>query len=164
MAWSPIVGAAILITTSIGIPPPANTQQVIATRPIVLATPQKHSHKKHCSRIGAGESGARTKEKHCWPTTRPGSVTVAPIGTVRRGQWVDVIGTAVFPALFCELRVTYADRSVDEPQSATADRPCTNLMHIPDRPEVLGRAIAKVTAKDASGKKTGVAVQTFTVT
>lgn len=103
-----------------------------------------------------------TKKK----TKSSGSVTLDSIPAAKRGtSGLEITAKASKADLTCDLKLTYADTSEDQPDSVTSDKDktCTFEVDIPDERAAVGQATAEVTLKDAGGKKLASDKKTFTV-
>lgn len=95
-----------------------------------------------------------------------GSVTLDSIPTTKRGtSGLEITAKASKADLTCDLKLTYADKSEDQPDSVTSDKDktCTFEVDLPDERAAVGQATAEVTLKDAGGKKLASDKKTFTV-
>jgi hypothetical protein len=99
-------------------------------------------------------------------TITVGRGTLDPIGTLVRGQTVEIRGTALRNGELCALQVFYADRPATAIKEVVPDakKRCVFTVQVPDRPGAVGEGKAKLTlTKATSGKKSGEARQVFTV-
>ena len=100
-------------------------------------------------------------------TVTPNRGTIDSIGTVGRGQTVEVHATALRNGQLCSLQIFYDDKPAKTLRDIEPDakKRCTFTMTVPDRPGAVGLAKAKLILTNASsGKQSGEARQTFTVT
>jgi hypothetical protein len=99
-------------------------------------------------------------------TATPNRGTIDPIGTVSRGQTIEVHATALRNGQMCALQVFYDDKPAKTVRDIEPDdkKRCTFSVTVPDRPGVVGVAKAKLILTSAtSGKHAGEARQTFNV-
>jgi hypothetical protein len=118
--------------------------------------------------------GQKVRAAHAEPprkrqdeTITPNRGTVDPIGTVSRGQTIDIAGTARRSGQTCLFRVFFADKEGPVLRDIVPDaaKRCTASVTIPDRPGVVGDAsIVLMFSKATSGKPDGSARQGFTIT
>jgi len=97
----------------------------------------------------------------------PNRGTIDAIGTVARGQTITVYATALRTGEACALQIFYADKPAKTIRDVAPDtkKRCEFSVTIPDRPEAVGEAKAKlILTKASSGKPDGEARQVFTVT
>jgi len=100
-------------------------------------------------------------------TVTPNRGTIDSIGTVGRGQTVEVHATALRSGQMCALQIFYDDKPAKTIRDVEPDakKRCTFTVTVPDRPSAVGLAKAKLILTNASsGKPSGEAKQTFTVT
>jgi len=100
-------------------------------------------------------------------TVTPNRGTIDSIGSVGRGQIVEVRATALRNGQMCGLQIFYDDKPAKTIRDVEPDakKRCTFTVTVPDRPGAVGQAKAKLILTNASsGKPSGEARQTFTVT
>jgi hypothetical protein len=100
-------------------------------------------------------------------TATPNRGTIDPIGTVKRGQTIDVHATALRNGQMCALQIFYEDKAAKIIREIAPDekKRCTFTVTVPDRPGAVGVAKAKLILTSAtSGKPSGEARQTVNVT
>jgi len=93
------------------------------------------------------------------------SVALEPIGTVTRGTTVAIQATLSDPNAVCDLKLTYADGSTDQPSTVVAhnQRICAFQVTIPSRAGVVGSATAVLIAKVGHERTRTSDQQTLTV-
>ncbi|MFN8633244.1 MAG: hypothetical protein U0893_05255 [Chloroflexota bacterium] len=95
-----------------------------------------------------------------------GRGTLDTIGTLTRGQTVEIKGTAKSGGQVCALQMYYADKAAPAIRDVKPDakKRCVFTVTVPDRPTAVGEGKAKlILTKETSGKKAAEASQTFTV-
>jgi hypothetical protein len=138
------------------------------------ATTSKSRHGQAKTASTAKPTTKKTQDQTAKPTTKktqdqtatPNRGTIDPIGTVSRGQTIDVHATALRNGQMCALQVFYDDKPAKTVRDIEPDdkKRCTFSVTVPDRPGVVGVAKAKLMLTSAtSGKHAGEARQTFNV-
>lgn len=116
--------------------------------------------------VSAKAKSKKSKKKKKTTKKSSGSVSLDSIPTAKRGtSGLEITAKASKADLTCDLKLTYADKSEDQPDSVTSDKDktCTFEVDIPAERAAVGEATAEVTLKDAGGKKLASDKKTFTV-
>jgi hypothetical protein len=128
-------------------------------------TPATTSKSRH-GQAKTSSTAKPTPKKTQDETATPNRGTIDPVGTVSRGQTIDVHATTLRNGQMCALQIFYDDRPAKTVRDVEPDdkKRCTFSVTVPDRPGVVGVAKAKLILTSAtSGKPAGEARQTFNV-
>jgi hypothetical protein len=114
----------------------------------------------------ASSAPSQAKQKTQDTTVTVGRGTLDLIGTLTRGQTVEIRGTALRTGELCALQMFYSDKPAAIVRDVVPDekKRCVFTVPVPDRPGAVGEGKAKlILTRATSGKKSGEARQVFTV-
>jgi hypothetical protein len=162
LAGAVLAPFTIVDASSIGVVTRAQKQKPQKQKPTTALT----SKSRH-GRDKVPNSAPSTPTKKQDEEVTPNRGTIDAIGTVARGQEVTVHATALRNGESCALQIFYADKPAKIIRDITPDskKRCEFTFTVPDRPEAVGEAKAKlILTKASSSKPDGEARQVFSVT